>query len=152
MEFEQVKTFEELDKQAFCELVQSGFGRKLVSDYFDYVKPEFVCVAKQDGVYYGAIVVERVAGALLYLDKIVVRKESQGNGIGKELLQYLNQTKLIWRAKPQNPINASYMKHCDGMQKQDGWIVYWKGLNPEEIAQGIAYAMSKKPTLEEIVQ
>ena len=49
-----------------------------------------------------------------------------------------------------NLINDFYKKQCDGMQKAGNWIIYWKGLNLEDIKIGIKYALSKKETLGDI--
>lgn len=152
MKYQKFDSFEEIEKGKFSQLMLSGFGKKLVDDYFDYVKAKYICLAVDSEEYIGAIVVEEFEPGLFYLDKIVVANQHQGNGIGKELWNILNGDgkKLIWRAKPGNKIHDFYYKQCDGLQKVDGWFIYWKGLLPDEMEAGIKYALNKKPTLEEI--
>ena len=149
MKYIKLNSFESISKEKFKELIKSGFGGKLVNDYFEYVVPEHIYLAYCDDIYCGAIVTEKIMPGLSYLDKIVTKKEHQGNGIGKNLWAMLdNKTKLLWRAKTNNPINSFYMNQCSGMQKTGKWIIYWTGLNPEELKAGIKYALDKKPTVE----
>ena len=153
MEFQKISSFEELDEDKFCDLVKSGFGRALVSDYFTYCKPLYIITCDQGGIYVGAIVVESIPNSkeVHYLDKIVVLSELKGNGIGKILWALLNgdSSKLVWRAKKTNPINPFYLEQCEGLQRMPDWNIYWYGLSPQELEIGISYCLSKKPTLEE---
>lgn len=120
-------TFDSIDKGKFAELVQAGFGRPLVNDYFEYVNPDYICLAlAEEGSYVGAIVVERIPELhdVYYLDKIVVNPEMQRQGVGKMLWSALNgnSPKLIWRAKGDNPINEFYEKQSEGnIDKRTRW-------------------------------
>ena len=143
--------FGTVDKLKFKDLLEDAFSKKLVKDYFTYANPKLIIIADNDKKYLGAIVVEKIAGNIYYLDKIAVVKEFQRNGIGKKLWEELNlkSEKLVWRAKENNPINNFYQSRCEGMQKTGEWIIYWRGLTPKELEISIKYALMKKKTMEE---
>jgi len=149
MEYKKYKSFDELDLGKLVDLLETGFGKKLVDDYFSYAHPNYICIAEDGGKYHGAIVVEEFAPGCMYLDKIVVAPESRGNGIKDDLWAVLNGdgAKVLWRAKPDNVMTQFYTGQMEGMQKVDGWVIYWKGLTPDEIAAGIKYAIAKKATM-----
>ena len=148
--------FGQLDKKKLEALIEDGFGKELAKDYFDNLNPEAVYVAQLGGRYIGAIVLERTEMGIAYLDKYVVSGEFQHNGIGSKLWDEMIENenskvgtgpRIFWRAKPDNKHIPSYMKKCDGMQKRDGWHVFWVGLNPEELDKAINYALAKRETL-----
>ena len=90
-----------------------------------------------------------------YLDKIVVASEFQGQGIGKILWQHLNgySQKLAWRAKKDNPIIDFYKKKSDGhisLKDVNDYILFYYGLDSNELWLAMAYAIMKKPSLMEI--
>jgi|TARA_B100002003_G_C14149383_1_gene552777 acetylglutamate synthase len=143
-------SFDDLDKVKFQNLIASGFGKYLVDDYFKYLNPAYINVVEDmEGNYIGATVTEEFKEGLYYLDKLVVAKDYQNNGIGKKLWDCVieQSSKLVWRAKPLNHINKIYVRECEGMQKFEPWFVYWKGLDPVELVEGIGYALDKKETL-----
>lgn len=148
------KNFKSIDKSLFKSLISDSFDKHLLNEYFSYVNPNLVIIAKDKGCkeYIGTIVLEKINKKIGYVDKIAVAKKYQGNGVGKKMLNTLDESSkhLVWRAKESNPINTFYKKECDGMQKVGGWIIYWKGLNYDEIHEGIKYAISKKETLGKI--
>ncbi|MBD3310798.1 GNAT family N-acetyltransferase [Candidatus Woesearchaeota archaeon] len=143
--------FDQLDRQKLADLLESGSGMKLTEDYFGYARPSYICIAEGAEAYKGVIIVEDIDDDVRYLDKIVVGRQHQGNGIGRHLWYILlrDAEKLVWRARPDNPISRFYEDQCDGKQKADAWMIYWKGLTPRELAKGIGYALAKKPTLVE---
>ncbi|MBU0535492.1 MAG: GNAT family N-acetyltransferase [Nanoarchaeota archaeon] len=147
-----------VDKAKLEALVEDGFGKPLVEDYFQSMSPEAVYLAHSDDRYLGAIILTNpgMGEKIHYLDKIVVSKEKQSNGTGKMMWNYMtedlkcNGKKLFWRAKQENPINNFYQSVCEGMQKVDGWNIYWIGLNPSELKEAIEYAITKPETLKKI--
>jgi acetylglutamate synthase len=150
MNYIKLNSFGDVDKAKFKELVYSGFGKSLMDNYFEYVKPKILHLIQDDHEdYIGAVVLEEFKPCQFYLDKLVVAKEYQKNGIGKKLWSNVveGSDKLVWRAKPENPINNMYVEKCEGMQKFEPWFVYWIGLNPTELVDSIYYALNKKPTL-----
>jgi len=155
MNLKKYKSFSEINKDKFSKLVKSGFGRALVSNYFEYANPAYICIAEEGEEYLGAIVVESIPElkGVSYLDKIVVASEHQGKGLGKLLWKELNgnSNKLIWRAKKENPIIEFYEKQSSG--KLDfpditEFIIFFYGLNYTELSKATDYAVGKKPTLE----
>jgi acetylglutamate synthase len=149
-------SFDEIDKAEFSKLIESGFNKKLTSDYFEITGPNLICLAIQNGNYLGAIVVEGVTGTSVnYLDKIVVAKEHQGGGIGSILWEELNghSHKTIWRAKKDNPIIDFYMEKCNGHTSfgdVKDYVFFYYGLDSGELDESLKFAIAKKPTLEMI--
>jgi acetylglutamate synthase len=153
MDIKKYGSFKGIDEQRFKEMVFSGFGRMLTSDYFEYCQPSCIYMAEAPGFYYGGAVVESIPPDISYLDKIVVFKEHRGKKIAKRIWEEMSKDckKLVWRAKRVNPFNQFYSEECDGLQKIGIWLVYWKGLDSKELEKGINYAMGKKPTLVESI-
>jgi len=158
MEITHCKTFDELDKVKFSELVESGFGRKLTPDYFNVTNPSQIYLAIQDTRYVGSIVIENIPGqdGILYLDKVVVAKDLQGNGIGKLLWNEMASStpKAVWRAKKDNPIIEAYKKRSDAVIQVEGskYLFFQFGLSEHELKTALEYAVAKIPTLEENVK
>ena len=153
-----LNSFAELDKDKFEKLIESGFGKTLVSDYFSYTNPNCIYLALNEDNYLGAIVVEqipRIPGAS-YLDKIVVAGEYQGNGIGKLLWDNFTKDskKAIWRAKKENPIINFYKKNVEDVggilnfKDITDFTFFYYGFHFEELVFALNYALNKKPTLE----
>lgn len=150
-------SFSGIDQDKFRALVKSGFfesGRILSSDYFKYCHPEFVCVALNgDNEHYaGVMVVEPIPlMSVHYLDKIVVAKEFQGNGLAKILWAELNKKvdKCIWRSKKENPFNKFYEEHCDGRLgfPESDYTFFYYGLAHFELERALVYTEQKKPTI-----
>ena len=84
---------------------------------------------------------------LNYMDKMAVAEEFQKNGIGRILWNEMRKDadKIIWRGIEHNMIASKfYHRICDGIYKQGDWIVYWKGLEKDEVDEGIEYALNKE--------
>lgn len=139
------ESFESLDLDLLRGLIQDGFGRNLVNDYFED-RPHRVFYEKD---YHGVIVVKPLDGDIYYLDKFVVGRQWQGEGVGGPLWRELTKyyTKLIWRAGPQNPINAWYLEQADGFQRTGEWNIYWIGLVPEEVGRLIPRVSAIRRTI-----
>ena len=132
-EIRQAGSFDKLDTGALRELMEDGFGRKLAEDYFQD-KPHQVFYERD---YHGVIVVKPLEGDIFYMDKFVVGRKWQGEGMGaplwRELTKYYG--KIIWRASPNNAINRWYQEQAEGFQRTGQWDVYWIGLSPSEVAR-----------------
>ncbi|MFH1069424.1 MAG: hypothetical protein V1794_07345 [Candidatus Glassbacteria bacterium] len=130
-EIRSARSFDELDCGKLRELLEDGFGKKLVDDYFEE-KPHRVFYERH---YHGVIVVKPLAGDIFYLDKFVVGRKWQGEGMGAPLWRELTKyyAKIIWRASPGNPINRWYLDQTEGFQRTEEWNVYWIGLTPQEV-------------------
>jgi len=88
-------------------------------------------------------VVETEHGA--YMSKFAVDAEAQGEGVGRDLWQALvaDYPRVFWRARARNPIDAWYVKLCDGLMRFPEWHVYWKGLPPEEVPAAVQWALAQ---------
>jgi acetylglutamate kinase len=80
-----------------------------------------------------------------YLSKFAVTREAQGEGIGQDLWNAVtaDHKALFWRARAHNPVRAWYERQCQGRFDSAGWTVYVRGLQPEKIAEAIAYALTQ---------
>ena len=148
------KSFEDIDKDKFSALIESGFKKTLIPNYFSETNPEYICLAEHNGLYVGAIVVESVPSlpGVNYLDKIVVAADYQGNGIATTLWSHLNgySKKVVWRAKKNNPIIDFYKKKADGwlnFNDVEHFMFFFYGLDSSEFPEAIGQVIGKKPSL-----
>jgi len=105
--------------------IEASFGRSLCSDYLNQsIKG---VISQRD--YQGCVVFLELDSDLIYIDKFAVRPLFRGTGLGKRLwLDLINQaTNLIWRAAPDNPMNAFYQSQATFQVQQDNWIIYGIG-------------------------
>jgi bifunctional N-acetylglutamate synthase/kinase len=133
-------SYGQLDTARLRELLEDGFGKQLVEDYFE-TQPHRVFYERN---YHGLIVVKPLDGDIYYLDKFVVGRQWQGEGVGAPLWRELTKyySKVIWRANPQNPINRWYIEQADGFQRTESWNIYWIGLTPDEVGRLITRVSS----------
>lgn len=151
-------TYESLDdinKDKLIQLIESGFGKKLLSDYFSAEKIKNV-ILEED--YDGAAIIQDYKG-WDYIDKFVVSEKSRGNGLGSKLFSEIlsnkkklsGNTNIFWRSRHDNYLNSWYMKNIinnnGGCQIGSKWIVYWIGEPCDNIGDLIGYASNKKDTL-----
>lgn len=136
------------------ELIQSAFGGKLAPDYFRQLTDKahvFTTPQSYNGV---AIVIpdevqpdEKPA----YMDKLAVRSELTGMGIGKELLETASQTYtggLYWRTKTSNITQkAWYSKVAQAQYEVDEWTVFMVNVRREDIAECISKAATVPTTI-----
>jgi len=154
--------FGSINKALLSELVQSGFGRHLSTEYLQVAKPSYIILAASNQSYLGAAVIEEFIPKLLfqdsgkfdsidYLDKFVVRKELHGNGVGKELWQMIDDYSphLFFRVKADNQkaVNFYLSKKCDVYSAEGKWNVFGKNIPAEHKAACINYALQKPETL-----
>jgi len=139
------ESFDKLDLSRLRRLMEDGFGKSLVPDYFD--QPPHRVFYEQD--YHGAIVVKPLQGDIYYLDKFVVGPQWQGEGVGGPLWRELTKhyEKLIWRASPENPINRWYLEQADGFQRTGQWNIYWIGLTPSQVGTLISRVVETRRTV-----
>ena len=138
-----------LDRTELKNLLESSFGKALHTRYFDELEQTQILIAPYTAA---AIVVPTDHGS--YLDKFAVNARAQGAGIGASLWSKLTEQhpKLFWRSHANNPINAWYMSHADGMVRADQWMIFWRGLGSrDEIANAVGYARSLEPSFIESV-
>jgi GNAT superfamily N-acetyltransferase len=136
------------NRNQLTELIEKGFGRKLQPQYFEELHPA-TKILMEEGAS-GAIVMEPWED-IHYLDKVVVRPEFYGRGLGSLLLDELTQQmvdlslkrpKLCWRARPDNPYLSRYAalvygfaEHCPlqcGTLADGHYVYHYIGLNDVE--------------------
>jgi hypothetical protein len=122
--------FAQLDVARVTRLVEDTFGRALCIDLRAAV-PASVYLEQQ---YRGVAIVSPGTSAD-YLSKFAVSSVAQGEGIGRDLWEALTagHPALYWRASPDNPIADWYARECDGLQRNQDWIVYWRGVDSAAI-------------------
>lgn len=139
--------WEGIDRARMRDLIESSFGRRLVEDYFERVKPVSVYVSEN---YRAAMVITR-EGGLDYLDKFAVLADAQGEGLGRAVWQAMrgDHPRLFWRSRLDNPVNPFYDAECDGAIKHARWKAYWYGLGEDfnVIARCVDFCMRHQPTL-----
>ncbi|MEA2064253.1 MAG: hypothetical protein U9P14_11180 [Gemmatimonadota bacterium] len=138
-------SYSTVDCQRLSELMEDGFGKTLVEDYFNE-QPHRVLYQRD---YHGAIVVKPLEGDIYYLDKFVVGGAWKGEGLGGPLWRELNKhyRKLIWRSSPGNPINRWYIEQADGFQRTGQWNIYWIGLSASQAGRLIKRVAGIRPTV-----
>jgi bifunctional N-acetylglutamate synthase/kinase len=122
----QATQWSELDIDRLRGLIESAFGRTLVSDYFERTALHRAYVSEN----YRAAVILTEENGLPYLDKFAVLDDAQGEGLGRAVWQLMRdaQPTLFWRSRHGNPVNAFYEAEAEGSVKQTRWRVYWYGL------------------------
>jgi ribosomal protein S18 acetylase RimI-like enzyme len=130
----------ELDRERMRALLTRSFGRPPVDDFF---ARDIAWGYVEEGYRGAALVTETAHGA--YLNKFAVDAEAQGEGIGRDLWQALESdyARIFWRARPTNPIDAWYVKLCDGLMRFPEWHVYWRGLQPGDVASAVQFALEQ---------
>lgn len=137
----------QIDCERLRTLIESSFGRRLVSDYFERTKLARAYVSEN----YRAAVILPDEDAGTYLDKFAVLDEAQGEGLGRAVWQVMRDEtpRLFWRSRHGNVVNHFYYAESDGFYKQETWKVFWYGLDGfEAIARSVAHCSGRLATLE----
>lgn len=142
----QHETIETIKRNKLTLLIESGFGKKLIADYFEQnsLFRAFITYC-----YRAAAVVTKET-EFPFLDKYAVDDSAKGEGLGSAVWQELkkNIPQLFWRSRINNTINQFYFNHCDGCFKSGEWIVFWYGITDmQQIKNCIEYAVNKPETL-----
>jgi len=149
----QAQSWEDLDLDRLRDLIESAFGRKLLSDYFSRTRLYRAYVSEN----YRAAVILTMENGIPYLDKFAVLDDAQGEGLGRAVWQLMReaQPRLFWRSRHGNPVNAFYDAEADGSVKQERWRTYWYGLGDlgreglETIRGCLEHARQRPATLED---
>ncbi|MEO7148752.1 MAG: acetylglutamate kinase [Rhodanobacteraceae bacterium] len=121
----------QLDMARLRALIESSFGRKLVSDYFERT-PLYRAYVSEN--YRAAVILthETFSVGLLvaYLDKFAVADEAQGEGLGRAVWQVMRAENpaLFWRMRHGNAVNEFYFAESDGCFKDARWTAFWYGI------------------------
>lgn len=121
----------QLDLARLRGLIESGFGRRLVPDYFDTTRLYRAYVSEN---YRAAVILTRETFSngprIAYLDKFAVAQDAQGEGLGRAVWQAMRaeNSALFWRSRQVNGINAFYSTEAEGCVKESRWTAFWYGL------------------------
>jgi len=144
----QVSQWNELDLERLRGLIESAFGRRLLSDYFERTTLHRAYVSEN----YRAAVILTSEDAGIYLDKFAVLDEAQGEGLGRAVWQVMREQnpRLFWRSRHGNPVNPFYYAESDGCLKQEKWKVFWYGMETfDEIGRCVAHCAGRTATLKD---
>lgn len=143
---ERYDSYAEVDLARLRGLLEQSFGKRLVSDFFE--RAPLAVYLEQN--YSGAAVLHPSSlGA--YLTKFAVQPVARGEGIGQDLWQALSRDfpRLLWRARPDNPIVSWYASMADGLLRLPEWHIYWRGIGAREIPEVVSEALEKPVDLTE---
>jgi acetylglutamate kinase len=130
----------EIDRERLRGLLASSFGRPPSDAFFE--RP-ISRIFLEEGYRGAALLRDTPLGA--YLTKFAVDREAQGEGMGRDLWERMvaDHATIFWRARPDNPIGAWYIKQCDGTARFAEWHVFWRGLPSPLIPDAIAYCLEQ---------
>ena len=136
-----------VDRVRLRTLIESSFGRKLVTDYFERTQPFRVYVSEN----YRAAMILTMQDGFPYLDKFAVLDDAQGEGLGRAVWLVMREEnpQLFWRSRHGNGINAFYHEQADGCVRQERWRAFWYGLGADfaAIERCVAHCAQREPTL-----
>jgi acetylglutamate kinase len=136
-----------VDRVRLRTLIESSFGRKLVTDYFERTQPFRVYVSEN----YRAAMILTMQDGFPYLDKFAVLDDAQGEGLGRAVWLVMREEnpRLFWRSRHGNGINAFYHEQADGCVRQERWRAFWYGLGADfaAIERCVAHCAQREPTL-----
>jgi acetylglutamate kinase len=138
--------WKELDLKRLRVLIESGFGRKLMPDYFRKTPLHRAYVTQ----HYRAALIITLEDGVPHLDKFAVANDAQGEGLGAAAWSRMRAEipRLFWRARPGNPVNDFYFDESDGCVKGEKWNVFWYGLESfAEIERAVDHCRARPATL-----
>jgi acetylglutamate kinase len=141
-------SWDQVDKARMRELIESSFGRTLLSDYFERTQLYRLYVSEN---YRAAMILTEEEG-FAYLDKFAVLDDAQGEGLGRAVWQVMRDAnpRLFWRSRNGNAINPFYYAESDGCIGQDRWKVFWYGLDSfADIERCVAHCADRPATLKD---
>ncbi len=126
-----------LDHARLSASILSSFGKSLNAAFFNHEIRSAIIERDYRG---GAIMTD--LGGMPYLSKFWVTREARGEGIARDIWQaaIVNQPKIFWRSRENNSFNDWYMRVCHGMQMVEGWRVFWRGLETNDISVAVTAA------------
>ena len=131
--------------QAYARLEEVGQKplQASIEDAFDrYLKPGFwsrparLILAEKN--FRGGAIVTELEG-LPYLSKFWVTREARGEGLARDIWEKLiaHEDAFFWRSRRKNPFSDWYMKMCEGMQVNQDWYVFWRGIALRDLSHAI---------------
>lgn len=142
---QQVPT-EQVDQSNLLQLFAEAFGKPIQNtDFLNDVTDYYL-----DDRYRGAALLEsHPAGK--YLSKFAVGTQARGEGLAQDLWEAAcaGQEKLFWRARLNNPINQWYARHATGQHQSGDWVVFWIGIDADDLPGIIHYALDRPSDFKE---
>jgi acetylglutamate kinase len=142
-------SWDELDLPRLRGLIESGFSRPLVNDYFEATRLFRAYVSEN---YRAALILLDAEQGGAYLDKFAVLDDAQGEGLGRAVWQVMREEnpRLFWRSRRGNPVNPFYYAESDGCYKMEQWKVFWYGYERfAEIEACVELCRMRPPSLGE---
>ena len=139
---------DQLDREKLLKLFERSFGRPLENTDFLNQIGRIYLEENYRGV---ALLMDRPEG--MYLSKFSVDTDARGEGIAQEIWLRMEAEcpSLFWRSRKTNSINRWYTRVADGLHREDPWILFWKGVDPNHIPEIRRWVLSlpedfKKPS------
>lgn len=124
-----------LDRERLKGLLTASFQKRLLDES---------CIDRASAIYLeenytGAILIEETPQGA-YLSKFAVDTQARGVGVAQELWDQAvrRHPALYWRSRSTNSINRWYARLADGTQRVAPWMIFWRGVRPEQIPDIIA--------------
>ena len=139
---------QDVDEVMLTNLLQDSFGKEIDNfDFFDSASDFLV----ESGYRAAALLETHKIGS--FLSKFAVGAEARGEGLAQELWNEVvsRHAKIFWRSRINNPINQWYRKKADGRHTLPDWLVFWRGIPPEDIPITIDVCRSRSPDFKETV-
>ena len=127
---EEVRVYEAPDAETLGKAtgrIESSFGRKLEGNWGSSLSQPIVLLSESSRA--AAVVVEGLDG-IPYLDKFVVTRDAQGEGLGAAMWQVLRArySQMYWRSRTSNPVTGWYFQQADTSERQGRWVVFTIGV------------------------
>lgn len=125
---------------AVREILRASFEREPDPRVFERTYGHCYVDAAERGA---ALVIDSPYGG--YLSKFAVTREAQGEGLGRDLWAAIaaDYRRLLWRARPGNPIAGWYQQQCQSLYRTPEWTFYTRGIPAAELSDAIAYAQAQ---------
>lgn len=125
---EAIRTFTakaRLDRAKIESLVESAFGRKLKTNWWESIDIHQVYLSERCRA--GAVLTK--VDDFVYLDKFAVTEEARGEGLSRTIWRQFSKQNpsFWWRSRTANNFNAFYNEMATGVVKRGYWTVYWVG-------------------------
>jgi acetylglutamate kinase len=138
-------TFDAIDRDRLCALIESAFGRLLRPGALERGVERIFLEENYRGAAFLA-----PSPVAPYLSKFAVERTAQGEGIGGDIWAVMvrEYPSFFWRARPSNPITPWYVRQCHGLARFAEWHVFWCGIAADRIPAAIEYALAQPADFE----
>lgn len=129
-------------------LLERSFGRRLRDDYFDTLALDRVFLSESGRA---VAIITRGHQGLAYMDKFAVTPDAQGEGLGATLWKTLQAAypAMYWRSRVNNPINPWYYRRATMTSRQQDWISFCTGADPDQAMACLIEAQARQDSWQE---